>query len=139
MKLQQDGSLWRGTWRSLSACVVRMSWSDPILNRIFLTGLLVLIMLDEYPLEDFINRVLYAGGSDVCIRIADGGLSDDHPVPVSSEVIALIHHETTTLLHSAPLAKSTLACTTRRFWVRTLAGYGRPFMPEAVGHYVRPS
>ncbi|MGL5294290.1 MAG: hypothetical protein ACRC9V_11075 [Aeromonas sp.] len=55
------------------------------MNLTFLTSLdndlLILIMLpdaDRYPLEDFENRVLQAIGSEFCVRVADGDLSDQY-------------------------------------------------------------
>lgn len=67
------------------------SWSDYLLNPVFLNGLdgdlISLNMqpdMEEYSLENFINRVLQAVGSEFCVWDSDEDLRDGSPVPVAS-------------------------------------------------------
>lgn len=65
LNINQGGRPLEGYVEEFVGVCDRVSWSHPMLDCIFLSGLdedlLVLIMLtnaDEYPLEDFFNRVL---------------------------------------------------------------------------------
>ncbi|KAA0714842.1 hypothetical protein E1301_Tti016074 [Triplophysa tibetana] len=76
----------------------RVSWSDQALNLAFVAGLddilLVLVMLpdaDEYRLEDFVNRVLQATGSEFCVGVTDEDLSGGRPVSVTGQGFVPAH------------------------------------------------
>ncbi|XP_057209136.1 uncharacterized protein LOC130565724 [Triplophysa rosa] len=67
----------------------RVSWSDPFLNNIFLTGLdddllalLVIPFAEDSSLEDIINQVLQVMGSNFRVGDAEQDLSGRHPEPV---------------------------------------------------------
>ncbi|KAA0719385.1 hypothetical protein E1301_Tti006524 [Triplophysa tibetana] len=96
--LRQDGRPLENYVEEFVGVCYRVSWSDQALNLAFVAGLddilLVLVMLpdaDEYRLEDFVNRVLQATGSEFCVGVTDEDLSGGRPVSVTGQGFVPAH------------------------------------------------